>query len=205
MRINCGFEQRIKEGRKYKYKYKNIQNIEIEDGLLPSQVRSILRSYAPEGEGWSLIGYAVVDRKTVEFIQGGVIPEPEQEKDTEKPLERGWYRCKKCYQIFESTELIGEKHICYFDKEPIKDNNTLILSEVKKLNFEVLKLEKIAENTYTKMTHDAKVLRELCGLFSIETPDSDELLLDCASTLLRRVISAARTKTLSVKFPGWSK
>ena len=63
MIVNAGFEKKIKEGKKSKFIYKNIQGIEIPNDLLPSQVKSMIRENGPEGEGWNLIGFAIIDRK----------------------------------------------------------------------------------------------------------------------------------------------
>jgi len=64
MIVNAGFEKKVKEpgSKKAKFIYKNVQWIRIPNNLLPTQIRSWIMDFAPEGEGWTLIGFAIIDR-----------------------------------------------------------------------------------------------------------------------------------------------
>jgi len=64
MIVNAGFEKKVKEpgSKKAKFIYKNVQGIRIPNNLLLTQIRGFIREYAPEGEEWTLIEFAIIDR-----------------------------------------------------------------------------------------------------------------------------------------------
>jgi len=57
MIINCGFELRIKKNN---YKYQNVTNIEIPNGLTDREIWKELQNSTPDDRGWTITGYYII-------------------------------------------------------------------------------------------------------------------------------------------------
>ena len=58
MTVNCGFH-RVVPGQR-RLEFRNVTGISLPDDLSFPEIWAQLMAYAPEGEGWRLMGYAVV-------------------------------------------------------------------------------------------------------------------------------------------------
>lgn len=62
MKINCGFARRKENERKYEFR--NVVNIEINMPYTKDngpEIRKELMKYKPDGDGWCITGYAIIE------------------------------------------------------------------------------------------------------------------------------------------------